>query len=121
MTTTPAAAVYSFMSSFGIPAYAATSVPEGTECPYLTYELALGDYWDGECGIVVDLWYRGSEAEPNAKAMEISKALRGGKMIPCDGGAVWLKKGEPFCSSMGDTDPKIKRRYINVTAEFITS
>lgn len=120
---TPAAAVYGFMAGFGIPAYAATSVPDDAEFPYITYELAVDDFWGGEVALVMDIWYRGdSEAGPNAKAHEVSKALVGCKCIPCDGGGIVLKKGSPFCQSMGDTaDDKVKRRHINVTAEFITS
>jgi hypothetical protein len=120
---TPAAAIYGFMAGFGIPAYAATSVPDEAEFPYITYELATDDFWGGEVALAMDIWYRGdSEAEPNAKAHEVSKALIGYKCIPCDDGGIILKKGSPFCQSMGDTvDDKIKRRHINLTAEFITS
>lgn len=120
---TPTAAIYTFMAGFGVPAHAATSVPDNAEFPYITYELAVDDFWGGEVALAMDIWYRGdSEAEPNAKAREVSKALIGCKCIPCDGGEIVLKKGSPFCQSMGDTaDDKIKRRHINVTAEFITS
>ena len=120
---TPAAAIYDFMAGFGVPAYAATSVPDNAAFPYITYELVVDDFWGGEVALAVDVWYRGdSEAEPNAKVHDISKALVGCKCIPCDGGGIVLKKGSPFCQSMGDpADGKIKRRHINVTAEFITS
>ena len=120
---TPAAAIYDSMAGFGVPAYAATSVPDNAAFPYITYELAVDDFWGGEVALAVDVWYRGdSEAEPNAKAHDISKALVGCKCIPCDGGGIVLKKGSPFCQSMGDpADGKIKRRHINLTAEFITS
>lgn len=120
---TPTAAIYTFMAGFGVPAYAATSVPDNAEFPYITYELAVDDFWGGEIALVMDIWCRGdSEAEPNAKAREVSKSLVGCKCIPCDGGGIVLKKGSPFCQSMGDTaDDKIKRRHINVVAEFITS
>lgn len=120
---TPAAAVCDFMAGFGIPAYAATSVPDDAGFPYITYELAVDDFWGGEVAFAMDIWYRGdSEAGPNAKACEVSKALVGCKCIPCDGGGIVLKKGSPFCRGMGDTaDDKIKRRHINLTAEFITS
>ena len=120
---TPEATVYKFLSGFSISAYAATSVPDGAEFPYITYELAVDDFRGGEVALAMDIWYRGeSEAEPNAKAREVSKALIGCKCIPCDGGGVLLKKGSPFCQSMGDAaDDKIKRRHINLTAEFITS
>ncbi len=120
---TPAAAVYGFMAGFGIPAYAATSVPDEAGFPYITYELAVDDFWGGEVALAMDIWYRGdSEAGSNAKVHEVSKALIGCKCIPCDGGGIVLKKGSPFCQSMGDTaDDKVKRRHINLTAEFITS
>lgn len=120
---TPEATIYEFFSGFSIPAYAATSVPDNAEFPYITYELVADDFWGGEVALSMDIWYRGdSEAEPNAKAREVSKALIGCKCIPCDGGGIVLKKGSPFCQSMGDAaDGKIKRRHINVTAEFITS
>lgn len=120
---TPAAAIYDFMAGFDVPAYAATSVPDDAEFPYITYELSVDDFCGGEVALAMDVWYRGdSEAEPNAKAHDISKALVGCKCIPCDGGGIVLKKGSPFCQSMGDTaDSKIKRRHINLTAEFITS
>lgn len=119
---TPEAAVYNFLSGFSIPACAATSVPDDAEFPYLTYELATGAFWDGETSLPVSLWYRGdSESEPNAKAREVSKAVGTGRMLACDGGGIWVKRGSPFCQSMGDSaDDKIKRRYINLTLEFIT-
>lgn len=120
---TPEAALHSFFSGFGIPAYAATSVPDDAELPYLTYELSTGAFGDAESPIYVSLWYRTtSEAEPNAKAREVSEALgRGGVMLPCDGGAVWLKRSAPFSQSMADdTDSGIKRRYLLMTAEYET-
>lgn len=120
---TPAAAVCDFMAGFGIPAYAAASVPDGAGFPYITYELAVDDFWGGEVALAMDIWYRGdSEAEPNAKAREVSRALVGCRCIPCDGGGIVLKKGSPFCQGMGDAaDDKVQRRHINLTAEFITS
>lgn len=120
---TPEAAIYGFMSGFGIPAYAATSVPDDAEFPYITYELAVDDFWGGDTALSMSIWYRGeSEAEPNAKAREVSKALTGCKCLACDGGGIVLKKGSPFCQSMADgSDSMVKRRYINLTAEFITS
>lgn len=119
---TPAAAVYDFMAGFGIPAYPAASVPDGAGFPYITFEPAVDDFWGGEVALPMDIWYRGdSEAEPNAKAREVSKALAGCKCIPCEDGGVILKKGSPFCQGMGDAaDGKVKRRHINLTAEFIT-
>ena len=43
-------------------------------------------------------------------------------MVACQGGGVWLTRGSPFCQSLTDEDDNtIKRRYINVTAQFVTA
>ena len=120
---TKAAALHQFFSSFGMTAYTATSVPEDAIFPYLTYELITSAFEAGEVGLTVNLWfYTESEAIPNAKAEELSRAIGlGGKILPCDGGYIWLKRGSPWCQSLTDeTSPTIKRRYINVTAEYLT-
>lgn len=117
--TTRAAAVYGFLSGFGIPAYASTSTPDQAAFPYLTYDLVLPEWGQGEMTMTVNLWYRGdSEAPANAKAEEIGQALGiGGVLVPFDDGALWLKKGSPFVQSMGGEDDKVKRRYINIDIE----
>lgn len=118
---TKGAALQSFFEGFGIPAYPATSVPEDAAFPYLTYTPVF-DSWGNPLSLTVNLWYRTeSEAVPNAKAQEIATALGGGKYIQCDGGALLLSRGAPWCQSMADsTDLQIKRRYINITAEYLT-
>lgn len=121
---TPEAAIFDFLAGTGLPVYAQTSVPDDAAYPYATVELSIGDFWSGEVSIPVSLWYRGDgEAEPNAGARTLAKMVgRGGKVIPCDDGAVWLRLGDPAIQSLGDsTDDKIKRRYINLTAEFMTN
>ena len=116
-------ALYAFFSSFGIPAYTTTSVPEDAVFPWLTYEYVASAFDEGEVSITVNLWYyTTSEAIPNAKAQELSDRIgRGGVVLPCDEGYIWLKRGSPWCQSLQDAvDPVIKRRYINVTAEYLT-
>ena len=117
--TTRAAAVYGFLSSFGIPAYAATSTPDDAEFPYLTYELVMPELWGGEVSMAVSLWYYGdSEAPANAKAEEIGRRLGlGGVQLHYDGGCLWLKKGSPFWQSISGEGDKIKRRYLNIDIE----
>lgn len=112
--------LYSFFSSFGIPAYATTAVPEDSVYPWLTYDLITGA-WEQRNTLTVNLWYYGtSEAEPNKKAQEIADAIgRGGKLIMCDGGALWLRRGSPWCQSVRDADNMVKRRYINVDIEYL--
>lgn len=116
-------ALYKFLSGF-MTAYAATSVPKDVTFPYLTYNFYSGAWGDGESNITVDMWfYTDGEAVPNAIADGFSAAIGlGGKVLTYDGGAMWLKRGTPFCQSLGDADnDKIKRRYFNISVEYISN
>ena len=120
---TKAAAIYQFWSGFGLTAYEENTVPTDAVFPYITYQLVT-DSFDREVAATASLWYRSeSWTAINAKTEEISQKIsRGGKIISCDGGAIWLKRGQPFAQNMGDeSDDLIKRKYINITAEFMTS
>ena len=120
---TKAAAIYQFWNSFGLTAYEENTVPHDAVFPYITYQLVT-DSFGLEIQITASLWYRSeSWTAINAKAEEISQTIsRGGKIIPCDGGAIWLKRGQPFAQSMGDeSNDLIKRKYLNITAEFMTA
>ena len=120
---TKAAAIYQFWSSFGLTAYEENTVPTDASFPYITYQLVT-DSFDREIPLTASLWYRSeSWTAINAKTEEISQKIsRGGKIISCDGGAIWLKRGQPFAQSMGDeSDNLIKRKYLNITAEFMTA
>ena len=120
---TKAAAIYQFWNSFGLTAYEENTVPSDTTFPYITYQLVT-DSFDSEISLTASIWYRSeSWTSINSKTEEISKKIsRGGKIIPCDGGAIWLKRGQPFAQNMGDeSDYLIKRKYMNITAEFITA
>lgn len=122
---TPEAAIYTFLSGFGIPAYASSSVPDQAEFPYITYDLVLGDWGEAEVNMPVNVWYRtDSEATPNAKVREISQAIGlGGVTIPCDNGMLWLKKGSPWAQAVTieGEDEKVKRRYVNINIEYLTT
>ena len=120
---TKAAAIYQFWNSFGLTAYEENSVPDEAAFPYITYQLVT-DSFDREAPVTASLWYRSeSWTEINAKTEEISQKIsRGGKIISCDGGAIWLKRGQPFAQNMVDkSDDLIKRKYLNITAEFMTA
>ncbi len=123
---TKAAAIYNFWSSFGLVAYEENAVPTGDDAPnfpYITYQLVTDSFYN-EVLMTASLWYRSTSwAQANAKSEEISEAIGlGGKIIKCDGGRIWLKRGTPFAQRMGDeTDSLIKRIYINITAEFFTA
>lgn len=123
---TKEAALYNFWSMFGLPAYEENSVPsgeDGAEFPYITYQVVT-DSFGNDVALTGSVWYRSTSwKEANAKAQEISdKISRGGVMISCDGGVIWIRRGVPFAQSMGDdSDDLIKRKYINIVAEYITN
>ena len=120
---TKAAAIYQFWNSFGLTAYEENSVPDDATFPYITYQLVT-DSFDREIQFTASLWYRSeSWTGINAKTEEISHAIsRGGNVVPCDDGAIWLKRGQPFAQNMGDeSDDLIKRKYLNITVEFMTT
>lgn len=115
-------ALYAWFNEF-LPFYRASSVPDDVVFPYGTYEYVESAFDGGENGLTVNLWfYTTSEAVPDAKAQALSERIGyGGAIIPCDDGYIWLKRGTPFCQSLKDeTDSNIKRRYINITAEYFT-
>lgn len=120
---TKEAALHSFFNSFGIPGYPSSAVPEDALFPWLTYDMTTSAWDGGEVSITVNLWYRTTdEAPPNAKARELSNGIGyGGIVIPCDDGYIWLKRGSPWCQILTyEEDTSIKRRYINITAEYLT-
>lgn len=120
---TKAAAIYQFWSGFGLTAYEENTVSDDAKFPYITYQLVT-DSFDREVPVTASIWYRSeSWTAINAKTEEISQKIsRGGKIIPCDGGAIWLKRGQPFAQNMDDeSDDLIKRKYLNITAEYMTA
>lgn len=118
-------ALHSFYSSFGLTAYEENTVPTGEnkpKLPYITYNVVT-DSFDKEVALTLNVWYRGTSWLPcNEKTEEISAKIGyGGIILPCEGGRIWLKRGSPFAQDMSDpSDDLIKRKYINITAEFFT-
>lgn len=116
-------ALHQFFNSFDIIGYRNTAVPDDVIFPFLTYDVPLSSFEEESVSITLNLYYyTDSEAVPDAKAEEIRKEIgMGGKLLKCDGGLIWLKWGSPWCQSLvDDTNKSIKRRYINITAEFLT-
>lgn len=116
-------ALHTFFNQFGIIGYRNTSVPDDAIFPFLTYDVPISSFEEEPVSITLNLYfYTDSEAEPDAKAEEIRQAIgMGGVLLKCDGGSIWLKWGAPWCQSLvDDTNHNIKRRYINITAEYLT-
>lgn len=118
---TKAEAIHTFWNGFGLLAYEENTVPEDAELPYITYQLVT-DSFENEVPISGSLWYRSeSWAEINAKTNEIAEELYNGVLIECDTGIIWLKRGVPFAQNMSDTDDTIRRKYLNLIAEYLTA
>ena len=118
-----AAAIHQFWSGFGLTAYEENTVPSDAVFPYITYQLVTDDF-DNDVAMSASLWYRGeSWRDVNEKEREISAYIGiGGVIIKRSDGRIWLKKGAPFAQNMGDeSDNLIKRKYLNITAEFLTA
>lgn len=120
---TRTAAIQAWLEGFGMPAYAAQAVPDNAEPPYITFTPVAGAWGDGEQAVTVEVWRRTeSEARSNADAEAIGRALGlGGVMLPCDGGGLWVKRGSPFWQAVDSGEPGVKRRYINLSIENITT
>ena len=119
---TKAGSIFNFWNEF-LTAYEENSVPSDATFPYITYQLVT-DSIGNDVQLTASIWYRSSSwVYANAKAEEISKAIgRGGVFLDCEGGKIWLKRGTPFSQNMGDeSDNLIKRKYLNITAEFLTA
>ena len=117
------AAIHQFWSGFGLTAYEENTVPSDASFPYITYQVVTDDIGN-DVPMSASLWYRDeSWVDINAKEREISAYIGiGGVIIKRADGRIWLKKGTPFAQNMGDeSDNLIKRKYLNVTAEFLTA
>ena len=128
---TKAAAINEFWNSFGLKAFEENTLLDvdengqeiKPEFPYITYQLVT-DSFDREVAATANIWYRTTGWKAiNAKTEEISAHIGlGGKIIKCDGGRIWIKRGQPFAQNMGDeNDDLIKRKYLNLTFEFFTA
>ena len=110
-----ATALYSFFSSFNIPAYAENTVPDGTQMPYITYRMVQPD-WRSKTSMYARVWYRSTSfIEVATKVDEIRQALGEGISIKTDDGAVYLWSDEIWCQFMSpeDADPTLKCAYLN--------
>lgn len=119
---TKEATIHSFWSSFGLTTYEENSVPTEASFPYLTYQLVV-DSFDNAVSMSASLWDNSTSwAYLTVKSNEIAQTIgRGGIILDCDGGSIWIKKGVPFIQNMSDpSDANIKRKLINITVEYLT-
>ena len=109
-----AAALKSFFSGFDLPAYAADSVPENVELPYITYSVSVPE-WNTKASAYAQVWDRTkSNAGIIRKADQITAAIGdAGKRIPFEGGYLVLWLETPLTQIMVDGD--YRSAYINLS------
>ena len=108
-----AKAIKTFASSFGLPAYAADSVPDDVSLPYITYNLNQPE-WDQKATFYLQGWYRSkSNTEMFAKADQIIAEIGVGVTISTDHGYVVIYPETPLVQTRVDGD--IRSFYINLS------
>lgn len=114
-------ALNSFWNGFDLVAYDESSVPDEAELPYITYSVGVDEFLY-PVSLTASIWYRSTSWGPiTNKLNQISNVIgKGGKMVPYEGGSIWIKKGSPFAQRMTDEDNSIRRIFINIEAEFIS-
>lgn len=118
-----AQAINNFWNSFDIPAYDENTVPDDALLPYITYDVAT-DSFEKRVSLSASLWYRDTSWKRiTQKANEIERHIgeHGWQLLKIDNGKVWIMKGSPFYSRMGDPDDSIRRIVINIEVEFLTA
>lgn len=114
-------ALHRFWSGFGWKAYDETSVPDEAVLPYVTYEAAVSEF-DREIAVTASLWFRSTGwTEITAKEKEIGETIsRGGRIVPYDGGAFLIRKGQPWAQRMGSSgDDDVRRIVLNCEIEYL--
>ena len=122
-------AIHNFWSGFGIPAYDESSVPEyiyingeriKNEPPYITYNAVIGEF-EQVVQLTASVWYKSTSwAEISQKVDEIAQGVDQHKLIPINGGYMYIAKGSPFAQRMQDENDLIRRIYIVMQAEFFS-
>ena len=109
-----AAALKTFFSGFGLPAYAEGSVPDDVTTPYITFSLSVPE-WGTKASMFARVWDRTtSNSGIIRKADEITEAIGQGKKINLvDGGYLVIWPESPLIQIMVDGD--FRSAYINLS------
>ena len=107
-----AQALYSFFSSFGVPAYAEGSVPDNAQLDYWTYQLKEPEAGEN-CSLSARYW---SNSTSFAKSVEMKNALKQrierGYSIHTGNGAIWIWPDNPFYQNQPSDEPGLKISYF---------
>ena len=109
-----AAALKTFFSGFGLPAYDVESVPPDVTLPYITYSVSDPE-WRQKASIYAQIWYRTtSNTQVSRKADQILADIGEGKRIDlAEGGHLLIWPENPACQILKDGD--IRYAYINLS------
>ena len=109
-----AAALKTFFSGFDLPAYAADSVPEDVQTPYITYSMSVPE-WNQKASMYAQVWDRTrSNQGIIEKADQITQAIGPeGRIIPITGGYLVLWPETPLIQIMVNGD--FRSAYINLS------
>lgn len=114
--TETATALYTFFSSFGIPAYVSNNIPDNVKMPYITYDLIEPEPL-ATALMNASVWYRSTSlTEIGAKVDEIRNAIGNGKSLQTPSGVVHLfrEKNGTFAQIMNDPNRETKRAYLSM-------
>ncbi len=120
-----AQALHDFWSSFQLKAIDEQSAyDERMDLPdkYITYEVQTGNLGD-PVELTASLWYRTTSwAEITQKADEIAAYIGwGGRVIPIQGGYLWVKLGAPFAQRMAVEQDSIRRIVLNISVDYLSA
>lgn len=108
-----AAALKTFASSFGLPAYANGSIPDPVSLPYITYPVSEPE-WNQKTSFYLQVWNRTtSNTDLLTKADEILSEIGNRKKIAFDGGYLVIWPESPLVQLMVDGD--FRSAYINLS------
>ena len=115
-------AYHAFLTSFEWTVYDENTVPDDAALPRITYNLSVAEF-GFPVAMSISLWDRSTSwTSVTNKANEIYNAIGlGGKLIPFDGGKIWIKRGQPFSQRMSDENDSIRRIYIVLEVEYLTA
>lgn len=116
--TDTAITLYSFWSSFGIPAYPEYNVPDDAVMPYITYELTEPE-WRNQIVAYARVWYRDtSYVSITRKLDEISNRIGEGLLLPSGDGYILLFKDTQFIQFQPyEVDDDVKIAYLSMIME----
>lgn len=113
-------ALNQFWNSFDIPAYDNNTVPDDATYPRITYDVTVNGFGT-PTSLFASIWDRSTGwGRITGLAHKIDSRLsEGGQMVSFDGGALWIKKGNPFQQRMSDPDDTIRRIVVNIEVEYL--